>query len=726
MIEYSLLGISILIQLVAAGLTLRLVKLTGTTLTWLLIASAFILMALRRGVVLFQLVATDAAHSVNIPAEILALLISILMLVGVILIKPFVVALRKSRSELRQSEAIYRSILENMIDTYYRTDKNGLITMCSASASELLGYEMDELIGKPLRDLYVHPTRREDILTVLKERRYVREYHSLLKRKDGSNVLVEVSANLLIDEDGQISGIEEMVRDITKRQQVELINTRMGRIVEDSVNEIYIFDSQSLNFILVNFGARTNLGYSMQELLHLTPADIKPDVTREQFSDLIQPLRDGTATIIKFNTTHQRKDGTTYPVEVGIQLSLSETPPVFFAIIQDISERTRTESALRQAQKMEAVGQLTGGLAHDFNNLLTVVMGNIELARAEPELTENLDDYLKSSFDAAKRGATLTQRLLAFSRKQILQPVVLDLRKLVSRTEELLRRTLRENIEIEVIGNGRLWKCEVDPGQLENALLNLSINASDAMPEGGKLTIETSNAFLDDRFAATHFEAAVGQYVLMAVSDTGTGMTKEILSQVFEPFFTTKNEGSGSGLGLSMVYGLVKQSGGSIDVYSEIDEGTTIKIYLPRVLDKALGEFNDVESSDDPRGHGETILVVEDDEDLRQLTVEMLRRSGYAVVEASDAHGALLALESTQGVDLMLTDVILPGTMNGAILAREVVRRWPEIRVLFMSGYTENAVIHQGRLDPGVQLLQKPFTKSQLSIKVRNVLEKDL
>ncbi|MCH8135836.1 MAG: PAS domain S-box protein, partial [Proteobacteria bacterium] len=333
MTGYWILGLSIFLQLMAAGLALRLVRVTGRTIAWLLIAGSLLLMAFRRAVVLYHLVATDGSQPIDVQAELVALLISVLMLGGVILIRPYVISLKNSAAAVRESEAIYRGILENMADTYYRTDKNGLITMLSPSVIELLGYSPDELLGKPSEFVYVDSSARQSLLDILSKHGSAKELEALLRHKDGRHILVETSANLLMDSDGNVLGTEGIIRNITRRRQTELISTRMRRIVEDSTNEIYVFDSNTLKFILVNYGARSNLGYSMDELARLTPLDLKPEFSSQQFSELVQPLRDGLLMTVSLRTIHQRKNGTTYPVEVGIQLSLSETPPVFFAII---------------------------------------------------------------------------------------------------------------------------------------------------------------------------------------------------------------------------------------------------------------------------------------------------------------------------------------------------------------------------------------------------------
>ncbi len=395
-------------------------------------------------------------------------------------------------------------------------------------------------------------------------------------------------------------------------------------------------------------------------------------------------------------------------------------------VATELAERIKAEEALRQAQKMEAVGQLTGGIAHDFNNLLTIVVGNIELLQRHlPSDAARLRRAAESAMQGARRAATLTQRLLAFSRQQPLDPKPIDVNKLVAEMSELLRRTLGEAVLLETVLAGGLWRTQADPNQLENAILNLAVNARDAMPNGGKLTIETANARLDEAYVAALAEPVPpGQFVMVAVSDTGTGMDKETIGKVFEPFFTTKEEGKGTGLGLSQVYGFVRQSNGHVRIYSELGEGTTVKIYLPRLVGgEELEVAKPAKSTRVPRGEGETILVVEDEHELRHYTTETLRELGYVVLEAPEAQGALDIMLRHPEVQLLFTDVVLTGAMNGRNLADQALRLRPHLKVLFTTGYTSNAIVHHGRLDAGVHLIGKPFTYAELATKVRHVLD---
>lgn len=396
----------------------------------------------------------------------------------------------------------------------------------------------------------------------------------------------------------------------------------------------------------------------------------------------------------------------------------------------ETARRQITEQALQQAQKMEAVGRLTGGIAHDFNNLLTAIGGNIDLAarRLNPP-DERIIRTLNAARQASQRAATLVQRLLAFSRQHPQEVRAVDINRLVQGMSELLHRTLSEGVTIETVLGSGLWKCAIDPNQLENAIINLAVNARDAMPNGGRLTIETANAFLDDAYAVrAGGDFKPGQFIMVAVSDTGTGITPEVRDKIFEPFFTTKAVGSGSGLGLSMVYGFVKQSGGHVQVYTEPGEGTSFKLYFPRLPDDTTvpaweAPADSLVTAAQPVSQRERILLVEDDEDVRRYVAEALRDLGYRVETAPQASTALTLLETDTPFDLLFTDVVLPGGMNGRQLAERARELRPHLRVLFATSYTRNAIIHHGRLDADVNLLVKPFTPDALERKLRQIFE---
>ena len=403
------------------------------------------------------------------------------------------------------------------------------------------------------------------------------------------------------------------------------------------------------------------------------------------------------------------------------------------AAIAELAEaarrREKLEGELHQAQKMEIVGQLTGGLAHDFNNMLAIIIGSLNMMgrRIAPE-DAKLRNYVAMATEGAERAANLTNRLLSFARRQPLAPTVLHLNKVLPGLSELLRRTLGEAVQIETVLAGGLWYVEADANQLENAIINLAVNARDAMPDGGKLTVETGNAHLDDAYAAAHAEVAAGQYVMVALTDTGTGMTPAVMSKAFEPFFTTKAVGKGTGLGLSQVYGFVKQSGGHVALYSEPGRGTTVRIYLPRCLRRDVeatlrqGTVRDA-ATELPRGEPrKIILVVEDEEGVRRLTVDALRELDYTVIHAADGSQALRICEGEGDISLLLTDVVMPVLTGKQLVDRARLLR-PDLKALYMTGYTRNSIVHNGAIDPGVQLISKPFTIAELATKVRECID---
>jgi PAS domain S-box-containing protein len=472
-----------------------------------------------------------------------------------------------------------------------------------------------------------------------------------------------------------------------------------------------------------NKAAERIFGYGFEEVRGrhpfglITPASAQP-LVEEVFRELAAGRREVDAT-----AENMTKDGRRILCEWH-DMPLHDAESNFSGILamcQDVTERHATEERLRQSEKMNAVGQLTGGVAHDFNNLLTVVIGNLDLAieRVQPELRAAIEGALR----AAERGAALVRQMLAFSRRQTLIAETLDLNRVAAGMEQMLRRTLGEDVEIEMRLATPLWPALADRAQVESALLNLAINARDAMPVGGKLTIETDNAHLDQDYAAHNAEVGPGDYVALAVTDTGTGMTPEVLQHAFEPFFTTKEVGKGTGLGLSMIYGFAKQSRGHVKIYSEVGHGTTVRLYLPRKT--AATDAAVPAPVEQPHMRGsETILVVEDDADVRAFVSGQLRDLGYRVIEAADGPQAQQILDGDQPIDLLFTDVVMPRGVTGRQLAEAARARRPGLKAVFTSGYTENSIVHQGKLDKGVSFLSKPFRRQELALKIRETLDR--
>jgi len=632
------------------------------------------------------------------------------------------------QAQLRDTETSFRYLFEKNPNPMWVFDRENLaILEVNDAAVAHYGYSHKEFRKLRITDLrpsedvprlVSHMAKRPDGLRESGVWRHV--------TKDGRIIDVDVASYYL--EFKQRAAALVVARDTTesKRAREALkASEAAARGVLDTALDAYIRMNKQGRITAWNTMAEKTFGWTRSEAIGqpLSELIVPPDQREAHSAGLERYLASGEGPLLNRRIEVQalHRSGRTLPVEITILPVETESGCDFSAFLRDLTDIKRAEAQLLQAQKMEAVGQLTGGVAHDFNNLLTVVIGNLELAIASGSTSSPLDDILADALAAAEKGAALTHRLLAFSRQQPLKPVHTDLNAIVAGMIEMLRRTLGEDIEIEVKLNDHLWPELADTNQVENALLNLAINARDAMPTGGKLTIEALNASLDEAYAARNADVQPGDYVLLAITDTGTGMPPEVVERVFEPFFTTKEDRMGSGLGLSMIYGFAKQSGGHVKVYSEVGHGTTVRLYLPRATSAEPPAPDDrvpLEGS----GGNEAILVVEDDASVRKLVVENLRRLGYRVLEAADGAAALKILRGGAIIDLLFTDVVLPGGMTGRELADETRCLRPGLRVLFTSGYTQNSIVHQGKLDEGVHLLSKPYRREELSRKVREVL----
>jgi PAS domain S-box-containing protein len=638
----------------------------------------------------------------------------------------------RDMTEQKLAEEKFRLAVDASPSGILMTDGAGTIVLVNTETERMFGYGRDELLGQPVEMLVPaalrgrHSEHRLGFMARSEARRMVagRELRGL--RKDGTEFPVEIGLNPIHTPSGLL--VLGTVVDVTesRKAQEELRDSgRMARGIIDTALDAFVQMDEKGIVVDWNPQAEAIFGWPRAEAIGRPVVDlIVPERYRAAHADgLGRFLRSGESAILgrRFEIEALRRDGQEFKIEVSVTALRRRDGYVFNAFVRDLTEKIAADEHLRQAQKMETVGQLTGGIAHDFNNILTVITGTIEILEDGVAGDPGLVAIARMIDEAAVRGAELTQRLLAFARRQPLQPRTTDINTLIVDAAKLLRPTLGEHVEIESAFEDDAWPALVDPSQLTAALLNLALNARDAMPEGGKLVLETGNVHLDDSYARAHAEVAAGPYVMIAVSDTGHGIPAAIRDKVFDPFFTTKGIGKGTGLGLSMVYGFIKQSNGHIKIYSEEGHGTTIKIYLPRAGGQA-DEASVAQAAVAIEGGHETILVVEDDPLVRNYVAAQLGSLGYTALAAANATEALDFLDSVANFDLLFTDVIMPGSINGRQLADEAVRRRPALKVLFTSGYTENAIVHHGRLDPGVLLLAKPYRKSDLARMVRVAL----
>jgi PAS domain S-box-containing protein len=620
----------------------------------------------------------------------------------------------------------------------FALSRTGVVATWNPGGERMQGYRPDEIIGQPLALLYPPEDRASGapdaaLHAAAETGRHVDEGWRI--RKDGTPFWANVAITALRDSASALIGFGTVISDMSEKKAAHdavLKSERNFRLLVQGVTDYAIFMlSPDGHITSWNAGARRIKGYTEDEIIgshfsrFYTPEDVAAGVP---FRGLETARRDGR---FEAEGWRVRSDGSRFFAHVIIDAIYEDGRLVGFAkVTRDITERQRaseqleqTQRALFQAQKMEALGKLTGGVAHDFNNVLQVLRGNLELLESRHGRDSWSAERLSNAVDAVDRGAKLAAQLLAFGRQQPLAPVVINPARQLRAMDDLLRRALGEAIEIESVVAGGLWNTAVDPHQFENVILNLAINARDAMPDGGKLTLELSNATLDDDYVVALPDVPAGQYVMLAVTDTGTGMAPEVMEQAFDPFFSTKREGEGTGLGLSMAYGFVKQSGGHIRLYSEVGEGTTVRVYLPRSTGTAV-EPARVKAGALKHGN-ETILVVEDDAKVRETVVDLLSGLGYAVLKANNAEQALAVIESGVHIDLLFTDVVMPGALRSTEMVRRAVQALPALKVLYTSGYTQNAIVHGGRLDPGVALLSKPYSRQQLAFKIRQVLGSD-
>jgi PAS domain S-box-containing protein len=633
-------------------------------------------------------------------------------------------------------ESRLRAVVKTAVDGMMLIDAQGTVLMFNPACERLFGYDAGAVIGQNVKMLMPSPFRDEhdgylENYARTGEAKIIgigREVVGL--RRDGSTFPMDLSVGEAKQDGASI--YVGVIHDLTERKRIEQAlresAAQLKAVVDTAVDGVILIDARG-RVTMFNPACERLFGYGAAEVLGQNVKMLMPPPFRDEHDRYLgNYLRTGEAKIIGIGreVVGLRKDGTTFPMDLSVGEAKQDGASIYVGVIHDVSERKRTAEQLIQAQKMEAVGQLSGGIAHDFNNLLTVIVGNAEYLAERLKVRPDLQKLAEAIVAAGERGAELTQRLLAFSRRQTLIPAEIDCNHLVASMQQLLRRTLREDIEIETFLDPELANAVADPAQLESAILNLALNAQDAMPGGGCLSISTTNAALDESYRDMHPEVTPGRYIMLAVTDDGEGMLPEVLARVFEPFFTTKEVGKGSGLGLSMVYGFVKQSAGHVTIYSEPGLGTTVRIYLPASVDKpdapTLSSPRHAEADALPMGI-ETILVVEDDPFVRAYAVRTLDGLGYHVVAAVNGPEALSRLHGDERIDLLFTDVVMPGGMNGWELAEQARALRPSLKILLTSGYALETLLARGRLRSDMAFLNKPYRKAELAQRLRETLE---
>jgi PAS domain S-box-containing protein len=639
-------------------------------------------------------------------------------------------ALERKRAEeaLSASEARYRRLFEAAQDGILILDAHsGLIMDVNPFLVNLLDYPREEFIGKTLWDFGPFKQIQESkaAFRELQDKQYIRYENLPLETKSGRRVNVEFVSNVY-GVNGK-SVIQCNIRDITERRRTEenlrKSEERFSKAFRKSPLAITISTEADGRYLDVNDAFLDLLGYERSDVIGHTAAQLRFWSEPLDRSDMLRQLKEDKQ-VAKHHTRYRTSTGETREAEVWAESIELDGQPCVLAITRDVTEVGRLEAQFRQAQKMEAVGRLAGGMAHDFNNILSVIVGYSDLSLGLVAPGSPVNRHLEQIKKASNHAVLLTRQLLAFSRKQVVFPKILDLNDVVHNMANMLQRMVGEDVAISFRPITPIGSVRADPGQIEQVLMNLMVNARDAMRSGGKIVIETGHAELDEHYVSQHPGSRAGQQVVLAVSDTGCGIDESIKSKIFEPFFTTKGVGQGTGLGLSTVYGIVKQSGGYIFVYSESGKGTTFKIYFPRVAERAEPLVQSHEEAELPGG-SETILVVEDDEPLRELAVQMLQDAGYQVIEATNAEYALDIMKASKpGIDLLLTDVIMPGK-SGVELLEQAKVVYPNLRSLFISGYPGDLVALRGGLVPEAAFLEKPFTKRSLLRKVHSVLQNE-
>jgi two-component system cell cycle sensor histidine kinase/response regulator CckA len=641
----------------------------------------------------------------------------------------FKAARERQEQEILEQRTFLRQVIDINPHLIFVKDREGRFTLVNQAVADAYGTTVEGLLGKSDGDFNsdteeVEHFRRDDIAVMDSRTERVVPDEPLTDAK-GTRRWLHTVKRPFVGADNIANQIIGVATDITERKRAEealqASERSFRRLFAANPLPMWVFDLETLRFLEVNDAAIVHYGYSRDEFLGMRLTDIRPLEDVPALMDDLDRRGDVDATLKPKIWRHRLKDGRAIEVEIASHNLEFDGRPGVLVVAHDVTERQQLQRQLLQAQKMEAIGQLAGGVAHDFNNLLGVITGTTELLLASLAPDHPGRRRAEQTLKAAERAAGLTRQLLTFSRKQIVNPHVLDLNRVVPEMTQMLRRLIGEDIDLRSALAPDLARIKADPGEIEQVIMNLAVNARDAMPNGGRLTIETQNVMLEGAYVEAHVEVAAGRYVMLAVSDTGTGIPPEIQARIFEPFFTTKEVGKGTGLGLSTVYGIVKQSGGQVLLYSEPEHGTTFKVYFP-VVEAAAEKPAEMREPTIAAGT-ETVLLVEDEATLRMLVSEVLQDCGYTILEAQDGMEALRVSEEYQGpIDVLMTDVVMPN-MGGRELAERISARRPDTKMIFLSGYTDDAVVRHGVLSADVAFLQKPFSSDALRQKIRTVLD---
>jgi two-component system cell cycle sensor histidine kinase/response regulator CckA len=632
---------------------------------------------------------------------------------------------KQAEEALRISEGHLRTLLDTIPDLVWLKDSQGVYLGCNPRFESFFGAKEKDIIGKSDYDFVDKELAdffREHDKRAMDRGKPNKNEEEVVFAVDGHREILETIKTPMFSADGKLMGVLGIGRDITERKLAEQDRERLIAAIEQAGEMITLTDSNGI-IQYVNPAFERMTGYRKEEVIGQSPrlfdSDKPEDVAFQKKWETVSKGSSWTG-----RTVYKRKDGTCFTVDASVSPIRNVSGEIvgYVSVKRDVTERLRLEAQVQQSQKMESVGRLAGGVAHDYNNMLNVILGNAELAMGKLSPDDPVQSYLRAVFDAGKRSSAITKQLLAFARKQTISPKIIDLNKTVERMLKMIHRLIGEHIDLVWIPKDNLWHVKMDPSQIDQILVNLCVNARDAISDVGKVIIETENVTFDENYCADHAGFIPGAFVLLSVSDDGSGMDREVLDHIFEPFFTTKAEGQGSGLGLATTYGIVKQNNGFINVYSEPGSGTTIKVYLPH-HEGSVKVTGLKDTSEPPLSHGETILLVEDEAVMMEVARVMLESLDYKVLAAASPNEAIdLSKQYGGKIDLLFTDVVMP-QMNGRELADQLKTLRPAVKILFMSGYTANVIAHQGVLEEGINFIQKPFSMYDLAAEIRMALD---